>query len=93
MKTAVVFRHVPFEDLDSLGETLLAKGYRWRYIDTPVQSLSALDPLADDVLIVLGGRLAFTNSLFILSSRLKCGSSVSVLPTVNRFWVSAWALN
>ncbi|AKL12515.1 TPA: glutamine amidotransferase [Kluyvera intermedia] len=55
MKTAVVFRHVPFEDLDSLGETLLAKGYRWRYIDTPVQSLSALDPLADDVLIVLGG--------------------------------------
>jgi GMP synthase (glutamine-hydrolysing) len=35
MKTAVVFRHVPFEDLDSLGETLLAKGYRWRYIDTP----------------------------------------------------------
>ena len=38
MKTAAVFRHVPFEVLDSLSETLLAKGYRWRCIDTPVQS-------------------------------------------------------
>jgi len=55
MKTAVVFRHVPFEDLDSLSETLLAKGYRWRCIDTPVQSLASFDALKDDLLIVLGG--------------------------------------
>jgi GMP synthase (glutamine-hydrolysing) len=55
MKTAVVFRHVPFEDLDSLSETLLAKGYRWRCIDTPIQSLASFDALKDDLLIVLGG--------------------------------------
>lgn len=85
MKTAVVFRHVPFEDLDSLGETLLAKGYRWRYIDTPVQSLSTLDPLADDLLIVLGGPIGvyeqhiypfLATELRIIRERLTSGKPV-----------------
>ncbi|MEH4623376.1 MULTISPECIES: hypothetical protein [Phytobacter] len=35
MKTGFVFRHVLFEDFDSLGESLLEKGYRWQHIDTP----------------------------------------------------------
>lgn len=55
MKTAVVFRHVPFEDLGVLADTLASRGYNWRYVDTPVQSLAALNPLDADLLVVLGG--------------------------------------
>lgn len=85
MKTAVVFRHVPFEDLDSLSETLLAKGYRWRCIDTPVQSLSSFDALKDDLLIVLGGPIGvyeqhlypfLETELRIIRERLAAGKPV-----------------
>ena len=55
MKTAVVLRHVPFEDLGTLATTLHAQGYQTRYIDTPVQALNLTDPLQDDLLVVLGG--------------------------------------
>lgn len=55
MKTAVVLRHVPFEDLGTLTNTLHARGYQTRYIDTPRQRLDSVDPLQDDVLVVLGG--------------------------------------
>lgn len=85
MKTAVVFRHVPFEDLDSLSETLLAKGYRWRCIDTPIQSLAAFDALKDDLLIVLGGPIGvyeqhlypfLETELRIIRERLAAGKPV-----------------
>lgn len=85
MKTAAVFRHVPFEDLDSLSETLLAKGYRWRCIDTPVQSLAGFDALKDDLLIVLGGPIGvyeqhlypfLETELRIISERLAAGKPV-----------------
>lgn len=85
MKTAAVFRHVPFEDLDSLSETLLAKGYRWRCIDTPVQSLAAFDALKDDLLIVLGGPIGvyeqhlypfLETELRIINERLAAGKPV-----------------
>lgn len=55
MKTAIAFRHVPFEDLGTLADTLTSRGYHCRYIDTPVQSLTEIDPLAADLLVVLGG--------------------------------------
>jgi len=85
MKTAAVFRHVPFEDLDSLSETLLEKGYRWRCIDTPVQSLTAFDALKDDLLIVLGGPIGvyeqhlypfLESELRIIRERLAAGKPV-----------------
>ncbi len=55
MKTAVAFRHVPFEDLGTLADTLHSLGYECRYIDTPVESFTHLDPQAADLLVVLGG--------------------------------------
>lgn len=55
MKTAVVFRHVPFEDLGTLADVLAAHGYRYHYVDTPVQALGDGDPLEPDLLVVLGG--------------------------------------
>lgn len=55
MKTALAFRHVPFEDLGTLADTLQSLGYQCRYIDTPVDDISTLDPLKADLLVVLGG--------------------------------------
>lgn len=65
MKTAVAFRHVPFEDLGTLAEVLHAHGYHWRYIDTPVSTLTHLDPLDADLLVVLGGPIgAYEEDLY-----------------------------
>lgn len=58
MKTVVVFRHVPFEDVGTLGDTLHECGFQYHYIDTPITSLATFDPLHADVLIVLGGPIS-----------------------------------
>jgi GMP synthase (glutamine-hydrolysing) len=55
MKTATVIRHLPFEGLGSFSEVLVAHGYEIRYLDAGVDDLEALDPLAPDLLVILGG--------------------------------------
>lgn len=55
MKKAVVIRHVAFENLGSLAISLRQKNYEIEYIDVVPGSLSNLDPLAPDLLIILGG--------------------------------------
>ena len=55
MKNAVVIRHVAFEDLGSLAIALRQKDYEINYIDVAPGSLNNLDPLAPDLLVVLGG--------------------------------------
>ena len=55
MKNAVVIRHVAFEDLGSLAIALHQKNYDVNYIDIASDSLKNFDPLAPDLLIVLGG--------------------------------------
>ncbi len=53
-RTAVVVRHVPFEDAGILGPLLTARGYRTRVLDAGIDALGgpALDA---DLLVVLGG--------------------------------------
>lgn len=51
-KTAAVIRHVHFEDLGSFAGPLARAGYEIRYHDIGRQGLP--DPLAPDLLIVLG---------------------------------------
>lgn len=53
--TTVALRHVAFEDLGLLGPILAGRGHAVRYIDVPVEPLDSLDPLAPDLLVVLGG--------------------------------------
>ncbi|WP_277979955.1 glutamine amidotransferase [Sphingomonas phyllosphaerae] len=53
--TAVAIRHVAFEDLGHLDAPLRAAGYAIRYVEAAEGSVAALDPLAPDLLIVLGG--------------------------------------
>jgi GMP synthase (glutamine-hydrolysing) len=55
LKTAVVIRHIHFEDLGAFAPILAMHGYFIRYIDIGTHSLGALDPLEPGLLVVLGG--------------------------------------
>lgn len=57
MKSALAIRHVSFEDLGSLDSVLEDLGYAVRYHDAGVDDLAARDPLAPDLLVVLGGSI------------------------------------
>ena len=55
MPETLAIRHVPFEDLGLLAPLLAERGHRVRYLEAPTANLSAIDPLAPDLLVVLGG--------------------------------------
>ncbi len=54
-RTLQAIRHVGFEDLGSFEAPLRAASYQIEYIDAAERDLSQLDPLAADLLVVLGG--------------------------------------
>lgn len=54
-KTALVLRHVHFEDLGAFTPVLRARGYAITLVDAPGFDLATLDPLEPDLLIALGG--------------------------------------
>ncbi|MBF0261661.1 MAG: glutamine amidotransferase [Magnetococcales bacterium] len=58
MKTVLAIRHVAFEDLGSLEPLLLERGFALRYLEAGVDDLAGVDPLADDLLVVLGGPIS-----------------------------------
>ena len=55
MPDTLALRHVPFEDLGLLEPLLAARGHAIRYLDVPVSGLDDVDPLAPELLVVLGG--------------------------------------
>lgn len=65
MKTALVLRHLAFEDLGIWGATLADAGYRVEYCDVPRADLGAIDAAADDLMVVLGAPVgAFDDEYF-----------------------------
>lgn len=54
-RTVQAFRHVGFEDLGSFEAPLRAAGYEPRYVEMATCDPASLDPLAPDLLVVLGG--------------------------------------
>jgi GMP synthase (glutamine-hydrolysing) len=58
MKTVIAIRHVPFEDLGFFAASLMAQGYEIQYRDAGVDDLGAIDALAPDLLVVLGGPIS-----------------------------------
>jgi GMP synthase (glutamine-hydrolysing) len=56
-KTALAIRHVGFEDLGSLAGVLEVHDYHIQYREAGLDDLAALDPLASDLLVILGGPL------------------------------------
>lgn len=55
MRTALALTHVPFEDLGSLAEELSARSYEVQVIDACTADPRAVEALAPDLLIVMGG--------------------------------------
>jgi GMP synthase (glutamine-hydrolysing) len=55
MRTCLAIRHVPFEDLGTLGPVLEGLGYAIRYAEAGLADLRALDVITPDILVVLGG--------------------------------------
>jgi GMP synthase (glutamine-hydrolysing) len=54
-KTALAIRHVPFEDLGTLGGVLTRHGYSLTYKEAGLDDLGAIDPARPDLLVILGG--------------------------------------
>jgi GMP synthase (glutamine-hydrolysing) len=54
-RVAQAFRHVGFEDLGSFEAPLRAAGYAIDYVEMAERDPAALDPLAPDLGVVLGG--------------------------------------
>lgn len=82
MKSVLAIRHVAFEDLDSFGPLLTERGYVIRYCEAGYDDLAVLDPLADDLLVVLGGPIGvyedvaypfIRDELRLLQARLSAG--------------------
>jgi GMP synthase (glutamine-hydrolysing) len=76
---AVAIRHVAYEDLGAFGPAIERAGYALRYCDAGVDDLATIDPLAPDVLVVLGGPIGahdeafypfLTDELRILEARI-----------------------
>jgi GMP synthase (glutamine-hydrolysing) len=55
MRTALVIRHVHFEDLGAFANPLAAAGYRVRYLDAGLVELRPEEAGVVDLLVVLGG--------------------------------------
>ncbi len=55
MKKALAIRHVSYEDLGSWEGILAGSGYEVNYRDAGLDDLTAVSPLAPDLLIILGG--------------------------------------
>ncbi|HEY9052405.1 MAG TPA: glutamine amidotransferase [Gammaproteobacteria bacterium] len=81
MKTALVIRHVAFEDLGLFERSIEAAGYQIRYLEAGMDDLSWIDPLDAELLIVLGGPIGandendypfIQDELSILETRLNC---------------------
>ena len=55
MKTALAIRNVNFQDLGAFAPVLAEAGYVIRYLDIGLDDLGSVNPLADDLLMLLGG--------------------------------------
>lgn len=65
MPKTLAFRHVAFENLGLLEPLLERRGHTVEYLDVPVADLADVDPLAPDLLVVLGGPIGvYENELY-----------------------------
>lgn len=62
MPHTLALRHVAFEDLGLLEPLLARRGHTVQYLDVPVTPLAGVDPLAADLLVVLGGPIGVYES-------------------------------
>lgn len=58
MKKALTLRHVPFEDLGLIAPILHEREFAIETVDVPVADLETIDPLAPDLLVIMGGPIS-----------------------------------
>lgn len=58
MPNVFSIRHVAIEDLGILEDIFTARGWSYRYHEAGTQDWATLNPLADDLVVVLGGAIA-----------------------------------
>ncbi len=63
MKTATIIRHIAFEDLGNLAPTLRQHDYAVTYMEAGYDDITQIDPLAPDLVVVLGGPIAVYDQL------------------------------
>ncbi len=82
MTTVTALRHVAFEDLGILEDLFAARAWPVSYIEAPVADWKAFDPLAADLLVVLGGPIGvyeetiypfLTSEIAAIKKRLAAG--------------------
>jgi GMP synthase (glutamine-hydrolysing) len=82
MSAVVTIRHVAFEDLGSFAPVCAARGLDVRYVEAGLDDVEAIDPLAPDLLVVLGGPIGandesdypfLAQELSLLERRLSAG--------------------
>jgi len=85
MKTCIAIRHVAFEDLGSFEPFLRDAGFDVVYREAGWDALDAMDPLAPDLLVVLGGPIGayedaaypfLAHELRLLEARLRAGRPI-----------------
>ena len=86
MKTCVAIRHVAFEDLGSFEPVLRESGFDVAYREAGWDELDAVDPLAPDLMVVLGGPIGayedesypfLADELKLIEARLKAALACS----------------
>lgn len=55
MKNAVVIRHLAFEGLGTLADSLQQQGYSIKYFEAGLDSIASIQPLEPDLVVILGG--------------------------------------
>jgi GMP synthase (glutamine-hydrolysing) len=64
-RRALALRHVAFEDLGLLAPLCAERGLEVGYVEAPVDDLAAVDPLAPELVVVLGGPIGvYEESLY-----------------------------
>src|SRR6266700_2485060 len=63
MATVAAWRHVAFETLGTLERLFAARGWKQSYLDIPTADLASVDPLAPDLLVVLGGPISVNDTV------------------------------
>ena len=61
MTSVAAWRHVAFETLGTLERLFGERGWTHSYLDIPTADLTRVDPLAADLLVVLGGPITATD--------------------------------
>ncbi len=58
MPSVTAFRHVAFEDLGTLEDIFGERGWVVNYVEAPIADWTRFDPLAPDILVILGGPIS-----------------------------------